>query len=290
MDGASAAALPDASRLGTVAIRVADLRGLAAFYERVVGLVPVSRDGRVATLAAELDGPPLLSLRGDPAAPPRPSGAAGLFHVALLLPDRRALADALRRLRAGGATLTGASDHLVSEALYLRDPEGNGIELYRDRPRAAWQETDDGVEIGSKPLDLDGLLAEGSDDPPERIHPDATVGHVHLEVTDLDRSTEFYRDGIGFALRAGWGEARFLAAGGYHHHLGLNTWNGRSEPRGDHLGIERFEVVVPDRDALGAVADRLGVEPGADRVTVADPDGIDVALRTEADVRTGDRR
>lgn len=255
---------PEGSRVGAVTLRVSSLDELVPFYEDAAGLTCTARDDGIASLASGPNEPPILRLREDADAPTRPREAAGLFHHAILLPDRPALADALGRLRNADVRLTGASDHLVSEALYLRDPDGNGIELYRDRPRDAWTETEAGVEMATEPLDLDALEAERTADDPGTVPPETTMGHVHLEASDLDRSTDFYRDRIGLGVRARWNGARFLAAGSYHHHLGLNTWNGRSRGVGDHLGIERFELVVPGREG--------------DAEVIVDPDGIEVAL------------
>lgn len=258
------AELPEGSRVGAVTLRVSALDELVPFYEDAVGLTCTGRDDGVARLASAPGELPILRLREDADAPPRPPEAAGLFHHAILLPDRPALADALRRLRNEGVRLSGASDHLVSEALYLQDPEGNGIELYRDRPREEWTETDEGVEMATEPLDLDALEAERTADEPGTVPPETTMGHVHLEASDLDGSTAFYRDLIGLGVRARWNGARFLAAGAYHHHVGLNAWNRRSRAVGDHLGLERFELVVPDR--------------GEGAEVLVDPDGIEVAL------------
>ena len=301
----SPAELPEGSRVGAVTLRVSSLDELVPFYERAVGLTCTARDDGVVDLASAPDEPPILRLREDADAPTRPPEATGLFHHAILLPDRPALADALRRLRNEGVRLSGASDHLVSEALYLRDPDGNGVELYRDRPREAWTETDEGVEMATEPLDLDALEAERTADEPASVPAETTMGHVHLEVADLDRSTAFYRDRLGLGVRARWNGARFLAAGSYHHHLGLNAWNRRSRAVGDHLGLERFELVVPDSKALDAAARRTGDAPrvdgtngtagtegvdeaggtddGGDRIVLLDPDGVEVALVAEND-------
>jgi len=188
--------LPASTRVGRVALTATDVDELAAFYRDVVGLAVISRTADRATLGA--GDTSLLELREDASAQPRPASAAGLFHTAFRVPDRGALGDALDRVR-DRWRLTGASDHRVSEALYLRDPEGNGVEIYRDRPRDEWPTTDGRVEMTTAPLDLDALAADasGADAAPAGTD----VGHVHLEVTDLDESREFYVDALGLRLR-----------------------------------------------------------------------------------------
>jgi len=282
--------LPAETRLGRVTLAVSDLENVLPFYRDVVGLRVRGRgDGRaVLGVAAETaaDGPPadLLVLEEDADAGPRPSNAAGLFHTALLFPSRGALGDALARARDAGTRLTGASDHLVSEALYLRDPEGNGVELYRDRPRSEWPEEDGDVRMDTLALDVDALLADRAGDADAVGDPapaGTTVGHVHLEVTDLDEAEAFPVDAAGFEVRQRMGsDALFVAAGGYHHHVGLNTWNGRTEPASG-TGLAEFEVVVPDGEALDAVRESLAhagvdVREDGDGLVAHSPDGVRV--------------
>jgi len=286
--------LPSTSRIGRVALRVSDLDETMAFYRDVVGLTVRSRTGERAAL-----GPPdsrLLELTADPDASARPETAAGLFHTAFRVPSRAALADALARVR-GEWQLSGASDHGVSEALYLRDPEGNGVEVYRDRGRAAWPTSADGrVEMVTEPLDLDGLTAEGggadgvADTGAEAVPDGTDVGHVHLEVTSLRSAREYYGDALGMTVRQEMGGALFLAAGEYHHHVGANVWNRRSTPA-EGRGLDWFEVVVPDAAALAAVRDRfegasVTVESvdadgdgETDGIAVIDGDGIELRVR-----------
>ncbi|HKJ58341.1 MAG TPA: VOC family protein [Halobacteriales archaeon] len=282
-----AAALPAETAIGRVSIRVDDLERVVPFYREAIGC-QVERDGRTARLSAD-DGRELLTFEEPPGAPGRPRSAAGLFHVAIRLSDRASLADALDRLRDAGATLSGASDHLVSEALYLTDPAGNGLELYHDRPRESWTRLDGGrVEMDTLSLDVDDLAAAGDGTAREALPAGTDVGHVHLEVTDLGASGDFYGDGIGFATTSQYVRgARFLAAGGYHHHVGLNVWNRRSESVGDHQGLSRFEVVLPDADSRRVVLERLEtrgheVDRNDDVPWAADPDGIRVAFPVRA--------
>ena len=306
--------LTEATRIGRVALRVASLDRVLPFYRDALGF-GVERtagdEGERTRLTA--GGETLVVLEEHADAPPRGESEAGLFHVAVRVPDRAALADVLARVRRMGATLTGASDHLVSEALYLRDPAGNGVEVYYDRPREEWPHTDDGgVAMDTLPLDLDDLsgaaeAAETDDSdaagavesgpPGAAVLPAGTdIGHVHLEVTNLAQAEAFYADALGLNVRARYGDdAAFLAAGEYHHHVGLNTWNGRRSPAGDGLGLAWFEVALPDAGALDGVRRRLedrgyaveadpradedGGERGdRDAPTAVDPDGIRVRL------------
>jgi catechol 2,3-dioxygenase len=266
--------LPAATQVGRVALDVADPDRARAFYADVVGLDPLG-DG---TMGA--GGDPLLELRAAPDVDPRPMGAAGLFHVAYRVPGRPALADALLRLRASGR-MTGASDHLASEALYGADPEDNGVEVYRDRPREQWERSPDGTpRLDTLPLDLAALEGEAAGD--DGVPPGTDVGHVHLEVSDLDRARAFYVDALGFEVMDTYDGALFVGAGGYHHHVGLNVWNGSSETAGGR-GLAWFELLVPDADALDAAVDRLtaaghDVQVAGEGAAVADPDGIEVRL------------
>ncbi|WP_255150656.1 VOC family protein [Halorarius halobius] len=272
--------LPADARVGRVTLRVNDLDRLADFYARVVGLHVQERTPDRAVLGA--GGDPLLVLRADPDAPERGREEAGLFHTAFRVPDRTALGAVVDRV-ADRWLIDGASDHRVSEALYISDPEENGIEIYRDRPREAWPTTPDGtVEMDTLPLDVEALAAES--DGASHV-PDATaVGHVHLEVSSTAAAREFYVDGLGFGVRDDWGaDALFVAAGDYHHHVGLNTWNECTEPLSGR-GLAEWELLVPDEAALAAVRERLterGVTFDADdgAVVAADPDGIPVRVR-----------
>jgi catechol 2,3-dioxygenase len=276
-----AAALPEGTRVRRVALRVAALDDVTEFYRSVVGLTVLDRTPTTATLGA--GGKPLLDLSAAPDAPPRRGSGAGLYHVAFRVPSRAALGDALARVR-DEWRLDGASDHRVSEALYLSDPEGNGVEVYRDRPRAEWPETDDGrVAMTTDPLDLDGVAAAAAG--ATRAPSDTDVGHVHLEVSSLDAFRSFYVSALGFAVRAAVPGAVFVAAGGYHHHVGANTWRGRTTPA-EGRGLSWVEVTVPTAEALDAVRGRLAdrgvaVAERATGLAVEDPDGVEVRVRVE---------
>jgi catechol 2,3-dioxygenase len=262
------------TRVGRVDLRVTDVGRALGFYRDVLGFAaesprPPDAGDESMTLAA--GGPPVLRLvDGAPAGIPA-SGATGLFHTAFLYPTRADLADALGRVAAAGLRLTGASDHGVSEALYLRDPDGNGVELYADRPLADWpRRPDGGIDMYTAPLDLADLVAAGGErarfpSPGAPVPAGTTVGHVHLKVADVDRATRFYVDEVGLALMAGMPQAAFLAGGGYHHHVGANTWMtlGGAPPPPGSAGLERFELRVP---------------AGAEARTLRDPDGIEVVV------------
>jgi catechol 2,3-dioxygenase len=278
--------IPADTTLGPVRLTVADVERTREFYERVLGLRELETSGEVVRLG--VDGTALVELAGDPDAPPRGHGTTGLFHLAVLVPSRADLAGALERVAAAGWPLSGASDHLVSEALYLRDPEGNGIEIYRDRPREEWGYEDGELEMDTLPLDLGSVVAELDEDGGEAgaAPPGTRMGHVHLQVADLEAAEAFYGAALGFDVTVrGYPGALFLSAGGYHHHIGLNTWasqNGPHPPRGAR-GLRWFDVVLSGRDELVEAAERLeaaGVEPDRsdDALTATDPSGNRVRL------------
>ncbi|WP_435094221.1 VOC family protein [Halorubrum sp. N11] len=282
--------LPAGTRIGRAALRVADLDETTAFYRDVVGLAVLDRDDDRATLGVAET--PLLVLERDPDSPERGPTDAGLFHTAFRVPSRAALGEALARVR-DRWRLDGASDHLVSEALYLDDPEGNGVEIYRDRPREEWPADDDGtIRMATEPLDIEGVAgATGDSAFADRVPPSTDVGHMHLEVTSLSAFEAVYVDGLGFEVGMTGPNVRFVAAGGYHHHLGANTWQGRTTPAGGR-GLAWFEVVVPDATAVEAVRDRLDavavdgdiefvVDEREDGIAVTDADGIEIRVRTE---------
>ena len=287
--------------LGPLRLTVAGLDGVASFYERAIGLRALgdAEDGVVRLGADEAGARPLVELVGDAGAPPRARRSCGLFHLALLVPDRRALARALLRVVAGGGALTGASDHLVSEALYLNDPEGNGIELYRDRPRAEWRHDADGqVAMATLPLDLDDLLAElpAAEREPaaaagSAMPPGTTLGHVHLQVSDLAAAEAFYAGTLGFDVTVrGYPGALFVSAGGYHHHLGLNTWASAGGPPADPAarGLRDFAIRFADAAERDRVTNRVAeaghtLREERDAAVAIDPFGI--AVRLTADDR-----
>ena len=287
----SGRALPAATALGAVALTVSDVDRARFFYESVIGLNSWRLEGGDVALGVVGDAP-LVTLHGDPTAPPRDPHATGLFHLAIVLPDRRALAHALLRLAQARHPLSGASDHLVSEALYLADPDGNGIELYRDRPRDQWRREPDGtLTMATLRLDLAELAAEldGAGEPAPHAPAGTRVGHVHLQVADIATAETFYHGILGFDVTVRtYPGALFVSAGGYHHHVGLNTWNsqGAAAPDPAAVGLRSYEIILPDREALDAVLARIAAaglvaEPVADHGTlVRDPSGNAVLLRS----------
>ncbi len=248
---------PD-TRLGVVTLRVADLDRSIRFYQDVIGLQLAGQDGDTAALG--VDGTTLLALHAVPRAQPVPQRATGLYHVAILLPTQADLGRALQRMIAAGIPV-GQGDHLVSEALYLSDPDGNGIEVYRDRPSSTWRWQNGHVQMASDPVDLAGLLAAAERDGAAGAAAPAqtTIGHVHLKVADIREAKAFFQDVLGFSVTAEWPGALFVSAGGYHHHFGLNTWHSRGAapaPAGT-AGLVSYTIVLPDAGALADVVGRL---------------------------------
>jgi catechol 2,3-dioxygenase len=246
----TAPVLPASLRVGTVELTVTDLERSVAFYENAIGLELHRReDGRAALGAGGED---LLVLVEE--ADARPAGRhAGLYHFALLHPSRLELARAAHRLAATRTRISGASDHGISEAIYLPDPDGNGIELAADRGRERWGDLSDPTALGGPaPLDVAGLLElVRSEDPQPSVDAGTVVGHVHLHVGDIDRGLAFYRDVIGFEVMTLLDSAAFVAAGGYHHHLGFNVWRGNGVPAqpAGAVGLRHWTIVIPAADA-----------------------------------------
>jgi catechol 2,3-dioxygenase len=268
----------------SVDLRVRSIDGSVAFYRDRVGLRVVEQGEGRALLAAP-GGRVLLGLSSEGVDAPAERSATGLFHTAIRYPDRRSLADALARLVAGGYRI-GAGDHGVSEALYIDDPDGNGVELYRDRPREQWPAPGPGerVRMYTEPVDLDALLAESGGGSVDEAPPRTEIGHVHLQVSDVPRTVAFYVDGLGLDLMAMFGsQAAFMSSNGYHHHVGANSWNsrGRRPAPKKHAGLERVVFFVEDSEALGRASDRLSgtdrpLELGDGGGRVRDPDNIEL--------------
>jgi catechol 2,3-dioxygenase len=278
---------PDTA-VGTVRLTVADLDRSRSFYELALGL-PASEleDGALALGANRRSA--LIELRGDSSAPRLSHRATGLYHLAILVPTRLDLAHAVRRLE-GRWPLDGAADHLVSEALYLSDPDGNGIEIYRDRPRDQWRRTAGGLQMATLPLDLQDLVGElaGAGSPQPTVPETTRIGHVHLQVAELDEAEAFYHGVLGFDVMVrAYPGALFVSAGGYHHHIGLNTWQsaGGLAPAPGSIGLRSFEVELPGAGELERVLARvrqacLEIEPTPEGGVVHDPSGNAVLLRS----------
>ena len=257
--------LPAGTRPGVVTLIVPDLERSLEFYQRSLGMSVHQQKGNQVSLGAR-GGQDILVLIEEPNATQPPRHATGLYHLAILLPSRLALAQALLRLASSGWPVQGASDHLVSEAIYLADPDGNGIEVYHDRPRPQWSYRNGQVQMATLPLDVDGVLSEVQNENGELVEqpaglPASTVlGHVHLKVADIDHAEAFYTGVLGFQLMARYGQsAAFVSAGGYHHHIGFNVWEsaGASPPPAGSAGLRDFTILLPDEAALGRVIDRV---------------------------------
>jgi catechol 2,3-dioxygenase len=281
--------LPGGTRVGRVRLQVAELERSLDYYGRVLGLRVLERSAGDAALGAAGAAGPLIELRERPGAAPVPArGRPGLYHFALLLPDRAALGSLVRHLSETGER-AGASDHLVSEALYLRDPDGLGIEVYADRPRSAWRWREGELLMATEPLDV-AALADAAGAAVWRGMPAGTsMGHVHLHVGDLAQAAAFYHEALGFDKMVwSYPGALFLSAGGYHHHLGVNTWAAGAAPAGaQDAQLLEWELVVPAAaDAERVLASlRAGGHPaeraGADVLT-SDPWGTRLRIRAGA--------
>ncbi len=274
---------------GAVRLTVSDLARSREFYERVIGLRSFDLPQGGVSLGATRDDP-VVELFGDSAAPPLDRRAPGLYHLAILVPSRLDLAFALLRVAAARWPLGGASDHLVSEALYLSDPDGVGIEIYRDRPRDQWIRTDGQLRMATEALDLEGLIGEidGAGESQPEAPAGTTVGHVHLQVASLRETEDFYHGVLGFDVMVrSYPGAIFLSAGGYHHHIGANVWHsaGGGPAAPGAIGLRNFEIVLPsaaERDrVLGRVrAAGIEIDDGEPRPLIRDPSGNGVVLRT----------
>lgn len=255
----SSSPFPENTRLTEVHLRTRKLAELSDFYEKALGLVVVEQSSGEKLLGPSQDGPGFLRLTEHAQASSPSRSTVGLYHFAILYPARRDLAQALQRLILQDWPIEGASDHLVSEALYLRDPENNGIELYTDRPRSQWKWQDAQVQMSTEPLNLEDLLstAAGGSAP---MHPpaQATLGHIHLHVPDLKETEAFFHQLLGFATtQRSYPGALFFSAGGYHHHIGANTWAGRNLPSPNDRGLVSYQFTVPTVQVLDSLEGRL---------------------------------
>jgi catechol 2,3-dioxygenase len=277
------ATLPAETRMGPVELTVSDLGRSLDYYRKAIGLgVRQEGDGR-ASLGGDFE---LLVLHEVPGAQPAPRNT-GLFHFALLVPERRDLAAWLAHAIREQVPMTGVSDHFVSEALYLRDPDGHGIEIYADRPRELWE--GQVARMTTEPLDLENLLGELGDpeqEPFEALPAGTVMGHVHLQVSDIPETLGFYRDVMGFDEMATLGsQATFLAVGGYHHHVGANTWAsaGAPPPPEGAAALRLVTIVLPDSSSRDEVVGRVAAagqdpEETPEGPVVRDPSGNRVLL------------
>jgi catechol 2,3-dioxygenase len=292
-------------------LRVRNIDKVLRFYEKGLGLHVNKRyqDGNEddGNLVYELgfkqkflsSDKPILILRHDPNAKNAPQRSAGLYHFAILVPDTKSLALTYLAIRNSGLQYDGFADHLVSESLYLRDPENNGIEIYRDRQASEWSHDNEGhINMDTLPLDLNSLVSELNKDEKEtaKAFPTgARIGHMHLRVTNLQRSIKFYHEKIGLDITSDWSSmgAAFLSAGGYHHHIGMNTWhslNGQVHGNGE-TGLENFTIAIPDRTSFNTIESIINRHASSEQQTkqktdrnqflIFDPDGIQIVFKAE---------
>lgn len=284
------ATLHSETKLGAVYIKVTNLEQSVWFYEEVVGLRALNRKQNIVEFGT-IDNETLLIIEADPnfkRVPPQ--SHSGLYHFAILLPDRASLGLSLRNLAKHNVPV-GQGDHEVSEALYLNDPDGNGIEIYTDRPKHTWHRKPNGdYRMGTDPVDVDGLLAASEGLPWQGLPSGTVIGHVHFHVGDLEVAQQFYCEVLGFERTSTYGnQALFIAAGGYHHHIGLNTWaggNARSAPE-DAVGIKYFTIILPDTAELNRVVDRIkqaniDYKQEENQVMLEAPFGVGVKLTVQS--------
>ncbi|MCR8641194.1 VOC family protein [Paenibacillus sp. N1-5-1-14] len=274
--------------IGYVRIKVSNMARSIAFYQEIIGLDVKEQVGNVAYLTAKGDVNPILVLEevADAIVMPEPRPTTGLFHFAILVPTRESLGITLRHLLEKRVGI-GQADHIVSEALYLSDPDNNGIEIYWDRPREDWKRDSWGnITMATDPIDWEGLLALAEQKPWTGLPSGTTIGHIHLQVADIEQAKQFYCDVMGFDLITNYGNrALFISAGGYHHHIGMNTWAGVGlpVPPANATGLDYYSLIIPDQAALDATIARLG-EAGAevtkreDGYLVRDTSGISILL------------
>jgi catechol 2,3-dioxygenase len=283
--------LPAETKLGRVSLQVSDLERSLAYYQTVLGLNVKERSGNVAVLGAHGDGRPIVELHARAGATPVPRrGRLGLYHFAILLPDRVSLGRFVKHLDGLGVH-AGMSDHFVSEAIYLSDPDGLGIEVYSDRPRSLWRYDDRQLFMVTEPLDVANLIRAAGNESWTGAPAGTTLGHVHLYVDDLTAAAKFYHEGLGFD-KVVWSYpgALFMSAGGYHHHLGTNTWAAGAQRAGENdAKMLEWEVLLPSSDQAAEAARSLGsagakVVASDEGFRAVDPCGTGLRIGSATDV------
>ena len=278
--------LPEAAHVGAVHLQVSDLRRSIEYYEQVIGLTAQTLPDESVALSAAAATRPLVTLRTRPGVTRARTGAFGLYHFAILLPDRAALgrfAAHLARLEVRVAM----ADHLVSEALYLWDPDELGIEVYADRPRDTWRRHGQELAMATDPLDIGSVVGAAAGETWTGAPRDTTMGHVHLHVGSLDSAEAFYHRGLGLDKTVwSYPGALFMSAGGYHHHLGTNVWSSGPGPSPHHAQLLEWELLVPSPHDVANVADNMQAvgferQPSGDSVAIADPWGTRVRIRVD---------
>jgi catechol 2,3-dioxygenase len=290
--------LPESAHIGRVRLRVGDLGRSLQFYRDLLGLRVVREQGQQVTLAAPADAKEyageepreLIVLEERPGVRRRPQRprTTGLYHVALLIPSRSDLGRTILGLEGAGYPLRGMSDHAVSESLYLDDPDGNGLEIYADRPRDQWPIQDGVIQMTVEPMDIEGVIGAAKQNPGPwtGLSPQTVVGHVHFTVSRMDRAVAFYRDVVGFDVMMRIPSLTAVSAGGYHHHLNLNTWAGEGAPQDSEAvaGLIAWELRVPRESDRIALLQRLGAEKALSdssaAAVVLDPDLIPMEIRS----------
>lgn len=278
---------PPVTFVGRVDLKVQDLERSVAFYQDVIGFKLFEKTERLAKFTADGNNV-LLSIEQPEDVMPKQRRTTGLYHFAILLPHRADLANILKHFVQLRLPLQGASDHLVSEALYLADPDGNGIEIYIDRPASDWTWNESQVVMTTEPLDAEGLLEEDKRGTWNGLPAGTVMGHIHLHVSELDKTEEFYTKGLGFNVVSRYGpQALFTSTGKYHHHIGLNTWNGVGAPKPAErsVGLRSFSLVLPDEESVKETISRLisvGAEVTEENgvIVTVDPSGNRIKLET----------
>lgn len=280
-DGFDLAAAP--MSIGRVTLRVRDLDVVSRFYQSAIGLSALKTAPDEVCLGVGQT--TLLQLLGNPKLAPRNPRAAGLFHTAFLLPNRAYLGSWLAHARASRLHISGASDHKVSEAIYLSDPEGNGIEIYADRPPSLWEMRNGLLSMPSNPLDLQDLLDSGRDTKWSGMPEGSVVGHIHLQVGDIATAERFYGNVLGFAITCRYPGAVFFGSGGYHHQLAANIWNSRGAGLTEEsaTGLDRFEIKLQSKALLDSILERvhsanIATANTPKGITLRDPWGVELIL------------
>ncbi|MDQ0270534.1 VOC family protein [Cytobacillus purgationiresistens] len=271
-----------------VELKVEDLQRSLDFYQNTIGFKVLEKTDRTASLTAD-GAHPLLTIEQPEDIKAKEPRRTGLYHYALLLPTRAHLAKIIRHFIKTGYPLQGASDHDVSEALYLADPDGNGIEIYTDRPSSKWEWKGKEVVMGTNALDVQSIMDEWDGRPWEGLPAETVMGHIHLHVNNIEEAKHFYRNGLGFDIVNNYGnQALFISTGKYHHHIGLNIWNGigAPPPSENSAGMQSFTLVFPYQTVLDRIISQLesvgasiAKEDGVQ--TVQDPSGNKIRLIVE---------
>ncbi len=285
--------IPDQTHIGQVHLQTQNLPRLAQFYTGLLGFKEIQTKGKTLYLSANGDFPALIVVSENPNLLPHNRYSPGLFHTAFLLPNRSSLAQLLKQLMEHGIRL-GFGDHAVSEAIYLSDPDGNGVEVYADRPRNMWPIVGGQVQMTTEPVDTAGLLNELKHTSLswQGIHEQTTIGHIHLQVSSVAKAEQFYHQILGFAVtQRTYPGALFVSAGGYHHHLGLNIWNSHhaTPTLTDSIGLHSFTIHVPGKEILEAISGRL-TQSGIKSTLITDTtlhcqdyDGIQLFISVQAE-------